>query len=783
MSKKVRILVLEDDDEMRELLADVLTGRGYEVVAAGGGEEALSLARQERFDLIVADIRMEGMTGLDAIERAQEHQPNMGSLVISGYASEEETLRAVRLKVGGYLKKPFKMQQLLAHINDIVARRAEEAKRLEDARTLREAFRWSLQSLSTLGGRLEGEWFARTSEIAHGVASHLSLAGDGPNQLKMASILDQLEAHLNMPLPVRLRDSLIQLKVLRPSNLESDPIPLARLLGEKLKQGENLPEPGGLDFGPELQEAYRKWLDSGEVAEDGESDDGGVANLVYLARALEQSRKFEAAQSTYEEVLGQQSRSHNALSAHLRLARVASALGDRAGQEKSVQEALTVAERLGPVSLALAELEAGEVLARGEHPSTAKLLTRAVKSLESVRLEVPWAVAVLQLADLDDRVSSAVLEKAVAAINSPSNLSEVMENLPTVMTFLLKLAGNREDEFLQQTASRLVNDYPQVVAGTLTQQRLNVQARSVVLSVLEKQQQGVDAELLAQLTNDPDPEIVARATRLTQGRSAIPVLRVYSMGSPQVYLGEHELSDEQWKSLKIKHLFFYLASRGGDPLLVENLMEQFWPGPLENARSNLNSAVSSIRKYFRELAGDENWDPVPREKDALRIDPKLQLWHDYEEFNKAYAGGRKAMTEGNPKGAVASFRRAARLYRGPYLDGCYMEWALTIRRTLESKAGEALEHLVEHCLSAESHREALEYAERFLQLFPEKQEAHHLKMKAHIGLGQPELAIKQYERCARMLARDYDLEPNTDLLRTYHQARYGLGGPSNQLIG
>ena len=85
MSKKVRILVLEDDDEMRELLADVLTGRGYEVVAAGGGEEALGLARQERFDLIVADIRMEGMTGLDAIERAQEHQPNMGSLVTVSY--------------------------------------------------------------------------------------------------------------------------------------------------------------------------------------------------------------------------------------------------------------------------------------------------------------------------------------------------------------------------------------------------------------------------------------------------------------------------------------------------------------------------------------------------------------------------------------------------------------------------------------------------------------------------------------------------------------------------
>ena len=782
MSNKVRILVLEDDDEMRELLLEVLSGRGYEVVAAGGGEEAITRARQERFDLIVADIRMEGMTGLDAIERAQEHQPNMGSLVISGYASEEETLRAVRLKVGGYLKKPFKMQQLLAHINDIVARRAEETKRLEDARTLREAFRWSLQSLSTLGGRLEGEWFSRTSDIAYGVASHLALTGDGASQIKMASILDQLEVHLNLPLSTRLRDSLIQLKVLRPTNQYSDPIPLARELGRILKESKDLPKAGEMEATPELAAAYQKWLESGEAGEP-EVEDSAAANLVYLARALEQSRKFEAATNTYQEALKTASGSPHALSSYLGLARVALAQGDRTAQEKAVQEALSVGERLGPISLALTELEAAEILARGEHPSTAKLLTRAVKNLEAVRLEVPWARAVLQLADLDDRVAAGILEKAVEVLSSPANLSEVIESLPTVAAFVLKLAAKRKDDFLRQASATLVADYPQEVAALMGQQRLALEARILVLELLEAQPQGVDGELLTQLSNDVDPDIVARATRLTQGEAAAPVLRVYSMGSPQVFLGEQELSDDQWKSLKIKHLFFYLASRGGDPLLVENLMEQFWPGPLENARSNLNSAVSSIRRYFRELGGDENWDPVPREKDALRINPKLRLWHDFDEFNKAYSNGRTALAQGNPKAAVNSYRRAVRLYRGTYLDGCYMEWALELRRSLESKAGEMLETLVEHCLAAESHREALEYSERFLQLFPEKQEAHHLKMRAHLGLGQPELAIKQYERCARMLARDYDLEPNTDLLRTYHQARYGLGDPANQLIG
>ena len=232
----------------------------------------------------------------------------------------------------------------------------------------------------------------------------------------------------------------------------------------------------------------------------------------------------------------------------------------------------------------------------------------------------------------------------------------------------------------------------------------------------------------------------------------------------------------------MKNLFFYLASQRGKPAHVDTLMEEFWPGPLENARKNLNSAVSSIRKSLRG-SEDESWDPVPRHKDSLNLDSRLVLWHDFEELQKAYEAGRAAQKIGGMDQAVSHFRRVARLYRGPYLEGCYMEWALNIRSATERLAGEALEQLVEHCLVTQSHKEALEYSIRLLQLHPDKQEAHHAKMRAHVGLGQPELAIKQYETCARVLATEYGVEPNTDLLRTYHQARYGLGDASSQLIG
>jgi DNA-binding SARP family transcriptional activator len=293
----------------------------------------------------------------------------------------------------------------------------------------------------------------------------------------------------------------------------------------------------------------------------------------------------------------------------------------------------------------------------------------------------------------------------------------------------------------------------------------------------------VASDLAQLLAADPDPAIKARALKLGEGAAAPPVLRVYSLGSQEVFVGDQQIEESGWKSLKVKNLFFYLASQRGKPAHVDTLMEEFWPGPLENARKNLNSAVSSIRKSLRGSDSDESWDPVPRHKDSLSLDSRLVLWHDLEELQKAYEAGRLAQKAGQTEQAVAHFRRVARLYRGPYLEGCYMEWALTLRSATERLAGEALEQLVEHCLQTQSYKEALEYALRLLQMYPDKQEVHHAKMRAHVGLGQPELAIKQYEQCARILATEYGVEPNTDLLRTFHQARYGLGDASSQLIG
>ena len=88
MTGPARILILEDDETLRAVIERVLKRQGYQVVAAARGEEAIERARGERFDLIVADIRMDGLNGLDAIEQTQQLQPDIGSIAGGGRYDE-----------------------------------------------------------------------------------------------------------------------------------------------------------------------------------------------------------------------------------------------------------------------------------------------------------------------------------------------------------------------------------------------------------------------------------------------------------------------------------------------------------------------------------------------------------------------------------------------------------------------------------------------------------------------------------------------------------------------
>lgn len=92
---------------MRDTLLVVLEDEGFEVTGAANGYEAIEKIKETSFDLVICDIRMAGMDGLDTLATLKKSQPELKSIIMTGYASTEDPIRAIKLGVNDYLFKPF----------------------------------------------------------------------------------------------------------------------------------------------------------------------------------------------------------------------------------------------------------------------------------------------------------------------------------------------------------------------------------------------------------------------------------------------------------------------------------------------------------------------------------------------------------------------------------------------------------------------------------------------------------------------------------------------------
>jgi excisionase family DNA binding protein len=109
-----RILVADDEEAIRELLARTLALAEYDVRTVGDGQSAIDLLRIERFQLLITDLRMPGVDGLAVIREARRLSADMPVVIITGFSSEASAIEAVNLGVSGYLTKPFRVAKVLA---------------------------------------------------------------------------------------------------------------------------------------------------------------------------------------------------------------------------------------------------------------------------------------------------------------------------------------------------------------------------------------------------------------------------------------------------------------------------------------------------------------------------------------------------------------------------------------------------------------------------------------------------------------------------------------------
>jgi len=109
-----RILVVDDESSIRDLLAKTLSLAEYDVDTAPDGRSALERLRLYPYDLLIADLKMPGIDGLAVIREAKRLNANLPVIIITGYSTESAAIDAVNLGVAGYLTKPFRVPQVLA---------------------------------------------------------------------------------------------------------------------------------------------------------------------------------------------------------------------------------------------------------------------------------------------------------------------------------------------------------------------------------------------------------------------------------------------------------------------------------------------------------------------------------------------------------------------------------------------------------------------------------------------------------------------------------------------
>ena len=117
--KDEKILVCDDDNQFRQTVCKLLESEGYHVVAASSGKEAIEKAKELYYDLVVMDVRMPDIDGIETLKKIREIHGDHPTaiIVVTGFASEDAPIEALKLGASDYILKPFEMSDFLHSVN------------------------------------------------------------------------------------------------------------------------------------------------------------------------------------------------------------------------------------------------------------------------------------------------------------------------------------------------------------------------------------------------------------------------------------------------------------------------------------------------------------------------------------------------------------------------------------------------------------------------------------------------------------------------------------------
>mgnify|MGYP001237786131 CR=1 FL=1 len=115
---EAKVLLVDDEQDFLETLSNRLEMRGLKVSAVTSGEQAVTEARQQEYDAIVVDLAMPGIDGLETLKRIKADNPNAEIIMLTGHASIQSGVEAMKLGAGDFLQKPVELAELLQKIGE-----------------------------------------------------------------------------------------------------------------------------------------------------------------------------------------------------------------------------------------------------------------------------------------------------------------------------------------------------------------------------------------------------------------------------------------------------------------------------------------------------------------------------------------------------------------------------------------------------------------------------------------------------------------------------------------
>jgi DNA-binding NtrC family response regulator len=132
MNKTARILIVDDDENIRKVLVAILEDKGFCVESVGTAREAVEKSKRKFYNLALIDIRLPDMEGIELLTKMRETTPKMRKVIITGYPTLQNAMDAVNRGADAYIVKPFDVEKVLNTIDQQLKKQQEEKKYSQD---------------------------------------------------------------------------------------------------------------------------------------------------------------------------------------------------------------------------------------------------------------------------------------------------------------------------------------------------------------------------------------------------------------------------------------------------------------------------------------------------------------------------------------------------------------------------------------------------------------------------------------------------------------------------